>query len=53
MNTSQTSEQLLDYSDDDECNACAAVDGQCPYHRGYAAGVAAAVNHLREWSDRS
>jgi len=30
---------LLDHSDTDECNACAAVEDQCPYHRGVSVGV--------------
>lgn len=36
-----TATELLDYNaaDIEECNACYALDDQCPYHRGAADGI--------------
>jgi hypothetical protein len=50
--TNREMNQLSDYSTNaDECNACEAVRGQCPYHAGVEAGIEQARAALAQFAE--
>lgn len=37
-------------NDPEQCDACVAINGICPYHRGVNVGVGLAVDMLTKWA---